>query len=87
MNFILSQRLHWQDLNPHGSPFQHPEDIRILHNDWPYGIDTRIVHLVIWTRFAMEDNTTTGDMTPRSRKLLEDYVDRIFGSRVGPKNV
>ncbi|KAH0033400.1 hypothetical protein KCU78_g2499, partial [Aureobasidium melanogenum] len=47
MNFVMTERLRWQDLVPQGEPFSNPDDIKILLNDWPYGIDTRIVHLVV----------------------------------------
>jgi hypothetical protein len=58
------------------------DDIRILYNDWPYGVDTDIIHLVVWTKFELEDDPATGDLTPHARKAIERYVLRTFCSRV-----
>ncbi|KAL1953942.1 hypothetical protein VTO42DRAFT_2020 [Malbranchea cinnamomea] len=47
MNFVVTERLHWDDLKPKGAkPFTHPDDYKILYNDWPYGVEKDIVHLV-----------------------------------------
>jgi len=62
-------------------------DIKILYNDWPYGIDTNIVHLVIWIKFELEDDASTGDLTQRQRQQIDDYVNKTFCSRVGSGNV
>lgn len=89
MNFVLSQRLHWSEpVRAAGSrPFESEEDVRVLCNDWPYGIDGRIVHLVVWTKFVLEDDEATGDLTGEARGLIEGYVGRTFGERVGRENV
>ena len=62
-------------------------DIKILYNDWPYGIDPKIVHLVVWTRFDLEDDPNTDDLTPRARKQIDDFVVRTFCLKVKPENV
>lgn len=56
------------------------EDIRILYNDWPYGIDTDIIHLVVWTKFELPDDPTTGEMTEETYQLIEQYVQETFSS-------
>ena len=63
------------------------DDIKILYNDWPYGIDKGIVHLVVWTKFVLEDDPETDDLTPKMRKEIDEYVNRTFGSRVPPDRV
>jgi len=63
------------------------DDIKILYNDWPYGVDEEIVHLVVWTKFDLEDDPATDDLTPKARKDIDDFVDRIFCSKVPPQNV
>lgn len=30
------------------------DDIKIIYNDWPYGIDKSIVHLCVWTKFPLD---------------------------------
>jgi hypothetical protein len=54
------------------------EDIRILYNDWPYGVSKDIIHLVVWTKFPLEDDPMTGDLTQSARDGIEGYVRRRF---------
>ncbi|KAI5206372.1 hypothetical protein E4T39_02535 [Aureobasidium subglaciale] len=83
MDFVMTERLRWQDLVPKGEPFSDSDDIKILLNDWPYGIDTRVVHLVVWVKFQFEEDATTGDLTDAARKQLDSYVDHTFRTHVG----
>lgn len=65
------------------TPFAHPADYKILRNDWPYGLEHNIVHLVVWlkTRIPVEEDGQGGP-TAESRKLIEDFVDRTFTKRI-----
>ena len=91
MNFILSERLRWElPIVPKGEkPFELEEDIKVLRNDWPYGIDQRIVHLVIWTKFPLVEDPATGDLTDQARGEIDEYVRKKFGcldqNKVGSK--
>ncbi|GIJ82753.1 hypothetical protein Asppvi_001264 [Aspergillus pseudoviridinutans] len=92
MRFMVKERLCWgvgqaDDLTPKGRPFEFEEDIRILYNDWPYGVEEDIVHLVVWTKFELEDDPATDDLTPQARKEIDDYVTRTFRSRVPAEQV
>ncbi|OTA97940.1 hypothetical protein M434DRAFT_91750 [Hypoxylon sp. CO27-5] len=83
MNFVLTQRLHWEaPVKPRGKPFEFDDDIKILWNDWPYGIDERIVHLVVWTKFELAENPVTDDLTDEARAEIDKYVRKTFGSRI-----
>ncbi|RYP76185.1 hypothetical protein DL771_002009 [Monosporascus sp. 5C6A] len=83
MNFVLTQRLQWEmPVVPKGKPFEFEEDIKILRNDWPYGIDKRIVHLVVWTKFDLEEDPITADLTDKAREEIEAWVQQKFGSRM-----
>ena len=62
------------------------DDIKILLNDWPYGIDTRIVHLVVWVKFQLEEDAITGDLTDSARQQIDSYVNQTFGDHVGTAN-
>ncbi|KAI4740693.1 hypothetical protein E4T50_08884 [Aureobasidium sp. EXF-12298] len=86
MNFVMAERLRWQDLVPQGEPFSNPNDIKILLNDWPYGIDSRIVHLVVWVKFQLEEDAISGDLTDAARRQLDLYVDQTFRDHVGAGN-
>lgn len=87
MNFIVDERLQWKTMTPKGRPFEFDEDIKILYNDWPYGIDDRIVHLVIWTKFELDEDAETGLSTPESHQQMDAFVHKTFGSRVQADNV
>lgn len=65
----------------------HLDDVKILYNDWPYGIDEKIVHLVVWTKFELEEDPATGDLTTEARKSIDEYVDRTFCSVLGSEKV
>lgn len=62
-------------------------DIKILKNDWPYGIDERIVHLVVWTKFDLPDDPDTKELTKEMRREIDEYVDRLFCQAVPKENV
>lgn len=83
INFVLKERLGWEmPTVSRGKPFEFDEDIKILWNDWPYGLDGRIVHLVVWTKFELEDDPATDDLTDKARKEIDDYVKQKFGSQL-----
>lgn len=83
-DFLLNERLGWQPpLSAKGSyPFECAEDYKVLFNDWPYGIDSRIVHLVVWTKFALEEDPQTGDLTDQARQHLRDFMADKFLSYI-----
>lgn len=58
-----------------------------MYNDWPYGVEHGIIHLVVWTKFELEDDPATDDLTPRARKEIDDYVKKTFCSRVPSEQV
>ena len=67
----------------------HADDIKILYNDWPYGIESHIIHLCVWTKFPLPDNPNTGykTVTPEYHKLIDTYVEKTFRKRVPPEHV
>ncbi|KAJ5628884.1 hypothetical protein N7490_011112 [Penicillium lividum] len=84
MRFVVKERLEWgdgdaDDLKPKGGLFEFNEDIRILHNDWPYGVDSDIIHLVVWTKFQLPDDSV-GNLTDEAREAIDQYVRRTFHS-------
>jgi hypothetical protein len=100
MNFIVNERLQWKTMVPKGQPFEYDgtphvhcrrhqrwhriEDIKILYNDWPYGIDDKIVHLVIWTKFELDEDEATGLSTPESLEQINAFVQKTFGTKLQP---
>lgn len=63
-------------------PFADPRDYKILRNDWPYGFTPDITHLVVWLKPPIPVEPETGDLTPSSRKLIEDFVRKTFVERL-----
>lgn len=63
------------------------DDLKILYNDWPYGVEKGIVHLVVWTKFELDEDPVTGDLTDAMRKQIDDFVRKTFCSRVPPERV
>ncbi|EME46715.1 hypothetical protein DOTSEDRAFT_126000 [Dothistroma septosporum NZE10] len=90
ISFMLSHRLHWPSLTPSGNcPFTSSSDYRILYNDWPYGIDERIVHLIVWTKFHLpaDPDSKVGDMAKETRDVVDGFVAKTFGESCGRDNV
>jgi len=90
MQFVLTHRLGWTlPIEAEAPPFKSPNDITVKQNDWPYGIDEKIVHLVVWTKFPLDEdpNSKDGDITDDIRNEIENYVDNTFRQRIGKDNV
>ncbi|CAK7233530.1 hypothetical protein SCUCBS95973_008625 [Sporothrix curviconia] len=102
VDFVLQERLRWTAAelqeraaektaaeNSSSVPdFSQADDIKVLCNDWPYGIDERIVHLVVWTKFLLAEDPATGDLTDAARAAIAAYVDTTFGgAHMPPEHV
>lgn len=84
LGFIQQERLHWDSITPSGKvPFTDASDYMILYNDWPYGIDRNITHLVVWTKFLLDDDPDTGFLTEEHHGLIETFVTKIFCTEQG----
>ncbi|KAJ9627398.1 hypothetical protein H2204_009809 [Knufia peltigerae] len=93
-NFIMRERLKWAPLPSSTAqtgplfaiespiPFAHEADYKILVNDWPYGLAKGIRHIIVWLKVRLESEPTRGDMTPRSRQQVEDFIQTRFVDRV-----
>lgn len=79
LNFVQHERLQWSSVAPsRNPPFTDASDYRIIFNDWPYGIDTDVAHLVVWMKFHLEDDPARDDLTPAARAEIDEFVDRTF---------
>lgn len=86
MAYLLSERIGWAATTIQSSSssngcrsgelFSCADDYKILYNDWPYGIDRRVVHLVVWTKFDLADDEAT-------EAEIERFVERTFCSASG----
>ena len=77
--FVQRERLQWDNTRPPGNtPFVDTDDYRILYNDWRYGLSADTKHLVVWTKFPLEEDLETGDLTQRARDQVQAFVSRTF---------
>lgn len=93
-NYIMKDRLKWMPLpsstpesgpkfalrNP--VPFADEADYKILLNDWPYALAPGIRHIIVWLKMRLESEPTRGDMTPKSRQRVEEFIQTKFVDRV-----
>ncbi|CAD6448028.1 1a9f4b13-8765-442a-882a-fa122e4c8120 [Sclerotinia trifoliorum] len=89
MRYMLDVKLQWKEseLIAQDVPFRNEDDFKVSMNDWPYGIDAKIVHLVVWTKFALEDDPETGDTRDDVKREIDRWVDAVFGEKCGGENV
>lgn len=82
MDYMLKERIHWtQPIVPRSrTPFECDDDLKILCNDWPYGVDKRIIHLVVWTKFVLDDSAET-------KTEIERFIRRTFLPKVAKDKV
>ncbi|KAH7412877.1 hypothetical protein BKA64DRAFT_659757 [Cadophora sp. MPI-SDFR-AT-0126] len=64
-------------------PFASSSDYKILLNDWPYGLTPDITHIVVWSKTPIAVDEKNGDVTEESRRIIEEFVGRTFGERMG----
>ena len=89
-NYLCQRRLKWTPLPSstaetgpkfeykNATPFVEEDDYKILPNDWPYGIEAGITHIVVWLKNKIPTEPTMGDMTPEGRALVQQFIQRKF---------
>lgn len=92
-NFILQQRVKWDPLpssepgaapkfaHKSSMPFAEREDYKVLKNDWPYGFEDGITHIVVWLKTTVPADPDTGVITDEGARLIGDFVDNYFVKR------
>jgi hypothetical protein len=65
---------------------EYEDDVKVLYNDWPYGLVDGIVHLVVWSKCNLEVEPVAGDLTTAARNNVNDYVTRVFRDRIGSRH-
>ena len=59
-------------------PFADREDYKILRNDWPYGCDPGIHHLVVWMKTKIPVDLEDGRLTESSKAMIDAFVEKVF---------
>lgn len=88
MNFVTKERLKWTPTNTPGTamtfdfespiPFENVNDYKTMPNDWPYGLDQGISHLIVWLKNRLEIQPPPGDLTPKGRAQVNAFIDKEF---------
>lgn len=75
--YVLEQRLGWDVANwgEGRKPFERRSDYKILRNDWPYGVEEGIEHLVVWTKFSLGGDKEGEDT---ARAAIEEFMEETF---------
>ncbi|GAB7341420.1 hypothetical protein MBLNU457_7668t1 [Dothideomycetes sp. NU457] len=91
-NFVIMERLHWTPTDAKATPpvfevrdqelFADENDFKVLRNDWPYGLDRGITHLVVWLKNVVPIDEATGDLTTDSRRDIHGFVEERFKKRL-----
>ncbi|CAK9438522.1 uncharacterized protein LODBEIA_P27460 [Lodderomyces beijingensis] len=60
--------------------FYNEQDVKILPNKFPYYFDKNIVHLCIWSKLTIPNDTTSavGDVSPLTRRIINKYLAKTF---------
>lgn len=79
LEYVKQFRLKWESVASSGKPpFEDPSDWKVLYNDWPYYIDEDITHLVVWTKFTIDEDEQIREVTPEGKEQIEEFIKRVF---------
>jgi len=79
LEYIRQHRLHWDTITPSGGrPFSNPSDLKILYNDWPYLVEEGIKHLVVWTKFSLEEDPESGEVISEINEQIKAFIHKTF---------
>ncbi|ODQ53643.1 hypothetical protein SAICODRAFT_222705 [Saitoella complicata NRRL Y-17804] len=79
--YIVAERLKWDNppVPKSDKVFEYPEDWKILPNDFPYGVEPGIVHLVVWTKQRIDEASGRGDdLSPEGRAAVNEFCAETF---------
>lgn len=91
-NYVIKERLRWTPIHDSGpplfehvseTPFEVRSDYAVLLNDWPYGFEDGIAHILVWSKTPIKVDDTRGDVTEESRELIERFVKEMFVDELG----
>jgi hypothetical protein len=87
MVYLLQQRLFWDPVKDHtgtlkfdvksATPFADKEDFKILRNDWPYGFEPGVRHIVVWLKHRLPVDVE-GALNDEGKSLVRNFVKSEF---------
>lgn len=83
--FVRQERLKWEYpiVARDAALFNHPDDFKIIRNDWPYGLSDGITHLVIWSKVRIPIDPDTSLPRTETTATIGGFLRRIFDRRFG----
>lgn len=90
MTYVIENRLRWVPSSrstpltgplfdfENATPFADARDYKIMPNDWPYGLEKGVRHIIVWLKNKLDTEPTRGDLTPSSRAQIEAFVQQKF---------
>lgn len=83
--FVRRERLKWEHpiVARDATLFNHPDDIKIIRNDWPYGLAEGITHLVIWSKVSIPIDPDTSLPTAEATATIATFLRRVFDKWLG----
>lgn len=57
-----------------------------MPNDWPYGLEPGIVHIVVWLKTPLPSTPERGDLTPAGNLAVESFVRQTFGQKISERH-
>lgn len=65
--------------------FENDQDWKILFNHFPYHFEEDVTHLCIWSKVPIpaDPNSPYGDISPQTRRQVDQFLDRIILLRLG----
>jgi hypothetical protein len=76
---VVEQPVTAHSFTHHSSvPFADIRDYATLLNDWPYGFEPGIKHILVWSRTPIAVDDSRGDVTVDSKRIIEEFVERRF---------
>lgn len=84
MQFILKEKLQWPTpVAPTNPKFlADPADVKILLNDFPYGVESNITHFVVWLRAKIPEEAN-GILSADVRARISEFVKLTFQDYFG----
>ena len=90
--YLLEQRLFWTPVPDEtgalafdvqsSTPFADAQDFSILRNDWGYGFQPGIRHIVVWLKQRLPVRED-GSLSQEGRKMVDEFVEKEFREKTG----
>jgi hypothetical protein len=87
MAYLLQRRQFWDPIMDDtgalkfdvrsATPFENEEDYKILRNDWPYGFEPGIHHIVVWLKHRLPVDAE-GALNEEGKSLVQKFVKSEF---------